>query len=74
MFERRVAHLAKAGTVQRAAGNRLIDVEIAVADLDIEATIGVCARPGFEVDRGALAAKIGKRNEVAALTLLALWE
>jgi hypothetical protein len=42
-----------------AAGNGLVYIEVAVADLDVEAAIGVGTGPRLEVNGSALAAKIG---------------
>jgi hypothetical protein len=41
-----------------ATGDRLVHIEVAVTDLQVEAALGVGADPGFEVDRRALAAEI----------------
>lgn len=38
--------------------NRLINIDIAVPDLQVETTLGVSTNPGLILDRGALAAKI----------------
>lgn len=50
----------------------LIDVEVAVSDLEIEAAIWVRADPGFVVDGSALTAEVRQRNQIASLALLAL--
>ena len=60
--------------MEGAAGDRLVDVEVAVADLNVEAAIGVGTGPRLEVDRGPLAAKVGQGHQVTALALLALRE
>jgi hypothetical protein len=46
--------VAGAGGVDGAAGDGLVDVEVAVADFEVEAAVGVGADPGFVVDGGAL--------------------
>ena len=47
---------------------RLIDEQVTVADLDVEAAIRVGTDPRLEVDRRALAAKVGKRHKVSIST------
>ncbi len=44
--------------------NRLTDIEVAVADLHVVSARRVCARPGLEVNWGALATEVGKRDQV----------
>src|SRR5579875_897459 len=63
---------AKTWAMQRAAGDRLIDVEIAVADLDIEAALRIRAGPRLEMDSRALASKVRERHEIAGFALLTL--
>ena len=53
-------------------GDGLVDIDIAVADLDVEATVGVGANPGFVMDGGTLAAEVGEGNEISLLAGLAL--
>ena len=65
---------ADARGVHGAAGDRLVDVEIAVADLDVKAARRVRAGPRFEVDGSALAAEVRKRYQVPQVTFLALRE
>lgn len=55
-----------------AARNRLVNVQVTVANLEVEATIRVGADPRLIVDRCPLAAEIRQRHEIARLTLLAL--
>ena len=55
-----------------AAGNRLVDVEVTVADFQVETAVRVRADPRLVVNRGALAAEIRQRDKVASLALLAL--
>ena len=49
---------AVARRVDGAVRNRLVDIEIPVADLEIEPAVGVGANPGLVVDGSALAAEI----------------
>ncbi len=51
--------LSVAGSMEGAAGYGLVHIEIAVADLDVEAAIGIGAGPRLKVNGSALAAKIG---------------
>src|SRR5260221_99214 len=44
--------------VHRAVVDRLVDEDLAVADLQIEGAIGVCANPGFVFDWRALVPKV----------------
>src|SRR5687768_11561411 len=64
--------LPVSGGVDGAARDRFVDVEVAVADLQVEAAVGIRADPGLVVNRGALAAEIRQRDKVASLALLAL--
>jgi hypothetical protein len=64
--------LAVTRRVDGAAGDRLVDVEVAVADLQIEPAVWVRAHPRLVVNRGALAAEIRQWDKVASLALLAL--
>jgi hypothetical protein len=41
-----------------ATGDGLVEVDVAVPNLDVEAAVGVGADPGFIVNRGALASEI----------------
>lgn len=54
--------------------NRLIHVKVTVADLEVEATLGVRTNPGLVMDRGTLAAEIGQRDQVAGLAPLTSWK
>jgi hypothetical protein len=58
--------------VELAIVDGLIEEELAVADLDVVAAVGVRADPGFEVDRRALAPEIRERNEISIVTLTTL--
>jgi hypothetical protein len=64
--------LANPGVVHRAADNRLVDVDVTVSYLEVEATIGISADPRLIVNRRALAAKVRQRHQIACITLLAL--
>jgi hypothetical protein len=64
--------LAVTGCVDSAAGDRLVDIEVAVTDLQVEAAVRVGADPGFEVNRRALASEVRQRDQVPRLAFLAL--
>ena len=50
-----------------AAGNWLVKVDIAIADLDIESAVGVAAHPCLVVNWSALAPEIRERQETTLL-------
>ena len=52
--------LANTWRVRRATGDRLVEVHVAVADLDVEATAGAAADPGLVVDGSALPSEVGE--------------
>ncbi len=54
--------------------DRLINVNVAIPDLQVETALGVGANPGLILDRGALAAKIGKGYQVSGFAFLTLGE
>ena len=54
--------------------DRLIDVQIAIPDLDVEPTGGVSARPRLIVDGRPLAPKVRQGNQITGLALLTLGE
>ncbi len=56
------------------ADDGLIQIEVAVPDLNIVATIGVGANPGLVVYRRPLTAKVRKGNQYSNITLLATGE
>jgi len=60
--------------VDGAARDWLVDVEVAVADLEVKAAVGIRADPGLEVDGRPLAAEVGERDKVAGLAFLTLWK
>jgi hypothetical protein len=64
--------LANPGVVHRAANNRLVDVDVTVSYLEVEATIGISADPRLIVNWRALAAEVRQRHQVACIALLAL--
>ncbi len=49
-----------------AAGNRLVKVDIAIADLYIESAVGVAAHPCLVVNWRSLAPKVGQREQATA--------
>jgi len=57
-----------------AAGDRLVHVEVTIANLQVEAAFRVGTNPGLEMNGCTLAAEVGKRHKVTGLTLLALRE
>ena len=52
----------------------LIYVNIAISNFQIKTTIWIRANPSFKLNARSLAAKIGKRYQVADLTFLTFWE
>ena len=52
-------NLPDPGNVIGARSNGLVQVDVAVADLNVEATIGVCADPGFVMYRRSLTTIVG---------------
>ncbi len=51
-----------------------VNIDIPIPDLQVEATIGVSANPGFVVDICPLIAKIRQGHQVSSLTLLTFGE
>jgi len=68
------SELAGAAVMHRAAHDRLVDIDVTVADLQIEAALRVSAYPGFVMNCGALTAKIGQGNQVTLFAFLTLGE
>jgi hypothetical protein len=64
--------LAHPGVMHRAADNRLVNVDVTVPYLEVEAAIGVSADPCFIVNWRALTAKVRQRHQIACIALLAL--
>jgi hypothetical protein len=58
--------------MHRAADNRLVDVDVTIPYLEVEATIGVSAYPRFIVNWRALTAEVRERHQIACIALLAL--
>lgn len=54
------------------AADRLVHIDVAVANFDIKAARWVSTHPRLEGYRSTLTAKIGKGNKVANLAMLAL--
>ena len=57
-----------------AVADRLVDVDIPVADLQVVTALGIGTNPGFIVDRSALITEVRKRNQVPGLALLTFWK
>jgi hypothetical protein len=47
-----------------AAEDRLVQIDIAVPDFQVEPAFRICANPGFIMYRCPLAAEIGQRNQI----------
>lgn len=60
--------------MQHSAHYRFVDVDIAIPDFQVVATIRVRAHPSLIVDVRPLAAEIRQRNQVSDFTSLALRE
>jgi hypothetical protein len=60
--------------VESAVADGLLDVQVAVSDLDVEAAGGVGTRPGLEVDGRPLAAEIGQGHQITNLAFKAFGE
>ena len=63
---------AVAGRMDGAVGDGLVNVEVTVADLEVEAAIGVGTHPGFVVNGRTLATKVRQGHEIPGLALLTL--
>ena len=63
--------LSHPGSVHRAAGNRLVEVNVAVSDLDVESAGRVAAHPRLVVDGRSLASKVTQRQQAALAAVLA---
>src|SRR5262249_23020223 len=55
--------------VHRAIADRLVDDDIAVANLHVVQTVRIGADPRFVLDRCALASKVRERHQVAGTAL-----
>ena len=60
--------------MESSVADRLVDVQIAIPDLDVEPTTGVSACPCLVMDGRTLAPKIGQGNQITGLALLTLGE
>jgi hypothetical protein len=58
--------------VRRPTRDGLIDKDIAIPDLDVEAALRIAAHPRLVVYRRSLTAKVGKGEKISALALAAL--
>jgi hypothetical protein len=58
--------------IHTAWSNRLIEVDVTVADLDVEAALRIYTDPSFIMNRRSLSAIIGKGNKLPFLALKAL--
>ncbi len=56
--------LAKTDRVIRPVSYGLVQVEIAIPDLEIEATFRIRADPCLELNRRALATEVGERDKI----------
>ncbi len=52
-------NLPDPGNVIRAGSNGLVQVDVAVSNLNVESTFGVCADPGFVMYRRSLSTIVG---------------
>ncbi len=52
--------------------NRLVRVDIAVTNLQVEMAIGICTNPRLEMDGRALTSEIRKRHKISVAAILAL--
>ena len=59
------AALARARGVPGAVRDGLVQVDVPVADLDVESAVGIGAHPRLVVDSRALPSEVGERDEVA---------
>ncbi|MCX5993869.1 MAG: hypothetical protein NT177_06595, partial [Chloroflexi bacterium] len=53
-----------AQSVACAAEDRLVQIDVAVPDFQVEPAFRICANPGFIMYRCPLAAEIGQRNQI----------
>ena len=51
--------------------NRLVRVDIAVTNLQVEMAIGICTNPRLEMDGRALTSEIRKRHKISVAAILA---
>ncbi len=60
--------LSGSGYVHTSWGDWLVEVNVAVPNLDVEATSGVDANPGLVMDGSPLAAVVRERDETSDIT------
>jgi hypothetical protein len=58
--------------VERAAHNRLVNINITIPDFKVKAAIRIGANPGFIVNRCSLTAKIRQGHQISGIALLTL--
>jgi hypothetical protein len=61
--------LAHSRDVHAAGTDGLVQVDVAVANLEIEATVGIDTHPRFVMNRRALATVVRERNQLSNFTL-----
>ena len=54
--------------------NGFVNVDVTVANFEIEAALRISANPGFVLYRGALTAEIGKGYQITSFAFLTLGE
>ena len=62
-----VKDLSNARRMHSPAGYWLVEVDVAVADFNVESTVGVAAYPCLVVDWRSLTSKVGQRQQAPAL-------
>ena len=63
--------LSHTRSVHGSARDRLVEVHVAITDLDVESAIGIAAHPGLVVNRRSLTSKVGQRQQAATDALSA---
>ena len=58
----------------RALKNRLVQIHVAVTNLEVESAVRIRADPRFVVDRRSLATEVGQREQFTAITRSTLWK
>ena len=56
--------------MQRAAHDRLVDIDVTIPDFKVKTAFGVGANPGFIVDSGTLTAEIRQGHQFSGIALL----
>ena len=54
--------LPESGRVHRSVGNRLVQIDVAVPNLDVESAVRIAADPSLVVNGRALTSKVGQRQ------------